>query len=71
MMIIDLPSSPLGPFSADGSLRKPNNPSLAKELQKKNHIVTRAENNNFYSKSPMANGLITCLLAFTLTVHAN
>ena len=34
------------------------------------HIVTRAGNNNFHSKSPTANGLITCLLAFSLTVHA-
>ena len=34
------------------------------------HYVTRAGNNNFHSKSPTANGLITCLLAFTLTVHA-
>ena len=33
MMIIALPSSPLGPCSADGSLRKPNKASLAKELQ--------------------------------------
>ena len=41
MMIIALPSSPLGPCSADGSLRKPNKASLAKELQKKN--MTAAE----------------------------
>ena len=32
--------------------------------------VTRAGNNNFHSKSPTANGLITCLLAFSLTVNA-
>ena len=41
MMIIALPSSPLGHCSADGSLRKPNKASLAKELQKKN--MTAAE----------------------------
>ena len=35
MVIIALPSSPLGPSSADGSLRKPNKASLAKELQKR------------------------------------
>ena len=33
-------------------------------------IVTRAGSNNFHSKSPTANGLITCLLAFSLTAHA-
>ena len=33
------------------------------------YIVTRASNNNFHSKSPTANGLIACLLAFSLTVH--
>ena len=32
-------------------------------------IVMRAGNNNFHSKSPTANGLITSLLTFTLTVH--
>ena len=37
MMIIALPSSPLGPCSADGSLWKPNKVSLAKELQKKKY----------------------------------
>ena len=35
MMIIALPSSPLSPCSADGSLMKPNKASLAKKLQKK------------------------------------
>ena len=35
MMIIVLPSSPPSPCSADGSLKKPNKASLAKELQKK------------------------------------
>ena len=34
------------------------------------YIVTRAGNNNFHTKSPTANDLITCLLAFRLTVHA-
>ena len=33
------------------------------------HIVTRAGNNNFHSKTTTANGLITCLLAFSLTPH--
>ena len=33
------------------------------------HIVMSAGNNNFHSKSTTTNGLITCLLAFTLTVH--
>ena len=32
MMIIAVPFSPLSPCSADGSLRKPNKASLAKEL---------------------------------------
>ena len=32
MMIIALPSSPLGPCSADGSLWKPNKASLAAEM---------------------------------------
>ena len=35
-----------------------------------NNIVTHAGNNNFHSKSPTANGLITCLLAFSLTALA-
>ena len=33
------------------------------------NTVTRAGNNNFHSKSPTANGLITGLLTFSLTVH--
>ena len=35
MVIIALPSSPLDPCPVDGSLRKPNKASLAKELQER------------------------------------
>ena len=50
-------------------LHKTESPETLHNIVPIFYTVTHAGNNNFHSKSPTANGLITCLLTFSLTAH--